>query len=78
MALEQKLKEIGLTPNEIRLYLALLEKGGATPPQLAQALSLPRSNIHYLLQHLVEKGFARKQAKGKRYSPMPPRTPPWS
>lgn len=71
MSLDQKLKEVGFTPNEIKVYLHVLEKGSSTPPQISKATSMPRSNIHYILQNLIEKDVLKKQNKGKRFVYIP-------
>lgn len=71
MNIEQKLKDIGLTQNEIKLYLYILEKGTSTPPQISKGLKITRSNIHYLLKSLIEKDLLKKQIKGKRYVYIP-------
>jgi len=71
MSLDLKLKEVGFTPNEVKIYLHILEKGTATPPKLSRAFSMPRSNIHYVLKNLVEKDVLRRQMKGKRFVYVP-------
>lgn len=71
MSLENRLKELGFTPNETRVYLHVLEMGSATPPQLSRAMGMPRSNIHYILQSLIEKEVVKRQAKGKRFVYIP-------
>lgn len=71
MNLNQSLKDIGFTPNEIKVYFYVLEKGASTPPQISKGISMPRSNIHYILTNLVEKDVLKKQVKGKRFVYIP-------
>lgn len=54
---ETELKELGLTDNEIKVYLALLEKGLLNPTKLAEITGLHRSYIYDTLDRLMEKGI---------------------
>ena len=51
----QELKELGLTDNEIKIYLALLELGTSTPSQISSKLGLSRSYVYDALDRLLEK-----------------------
>lgn len=64
--IEQSLHNIGLTPNETKLYLYLLEHGISTPPQLAKGLQLARPNCYDVLRRLIEKNLIEEQRHGKR------------
>lgn len=54
---EAELKELGLTDNEIKIYLALLEKGVLNPTQLSENTGLHRSYVYDTLERLIEKGI---------------------
>jgi len=54
---ETQLKELGLSDNEIKIYLALLEHGILNPTQLAEKTGLHRSYIYDTLDRLLEKGI---------------------
>ncbi len=53
---ETELKELGLTDNEIKIYLALLQKGILNPTQLSKNTGLHRSYIYDTLERLLERG----------------------
>ena len=54
---EQELNEIGLSNNEIKIYLALLKSGLLNPTQLAEKTGLHRSYVYDTLERLLEKGI---------------------
>jgi sugar-specific transcriptional regulator TrmB len=54
---EKQLKELGLTDNEIRIYLLLLKKGMLNPSQISEKLGLHRGYIYDALQRMQEKEF---------------------
>lgn len=64
--IEQSLHNIGLTQNETKLYLYVLENGISTPPQIAKGLHLARPNCYDVLRRLLEKGLIEEQRHGKR------------
>lgn len=64
--IEQSLHILGLTQNEIRLYLYLLEHGVSTPPQLAHGTQMERPNCYEILRRLKEKGLIAEQKHGQR------------
>lgn len=53
---EQELKELGLTDNEIKIYLTLLEHGTLNPTKLAENTGLHRSYVYDTLDRLMERG----------------------
>lgn len=53
---EAELKELGLTDNEIKIYLILLEYGALNPTKLAEKTGLHRSYIYDTLERLLDKG----------------------
>lgn len=52
---EQQLKELGLTDNEVRIYLLLLKEGIMNPTQISQKLGLHRGYIYDALERMQEK-----------------------
>lgn len=55
---EQELKELGLTENEIKIYLVLLEHGTQNPTKLAEKTGLHRSYVYDTTERLLERGIA--------------------
>ncbi|MEK6932515.1 MAG: helix-turn-helix domain-containing protein [Nanoarchaeota archaeon] len=54
---EQELNELGLSSNEIKIYLSLLKSGMLNPTQLAEKTGLHRSYVYDTLERLLEKGI---------------------
>lgn len=52
------LKECGLSNNEAKIYLALLESGTATATDIAKKTRLHRTNVYDSLKRMIEKGMA--------------------
>ncbi|MEW5996732.1 MAG: helix-turn-helix domain-containing protein [Candidatus Micrarchaeota archaeon] len=66
--LEKELEEVGLRPNEAKIYSALLRIGTATPAQVARETGLSRSYVYDALETLKAKGLVGMQMKnGKRH-----------
>ncbi|MBI2444581.1 MAG: helix-turn-helix domain-containing protein [Candidatus Magasanikbacteria bacterium] len=76
MKLDQFLSHIGFKNNEATVYLATLERGPISPPQLARETGLPRTTVNLILRHLVERGVVGKTTVKKRvrYLAEPPDT----
>lgn len=66
MIAEESLKPMGLNKSEAKVYLRLLETGAASPPQIAKATGIARTNCYHLLFSLKEKGLISEQQKGER------------
>jgi sugar-specific transcriptional regulator TrmB len=62
----QLLQEIGLNPSQARVYLALIEKGALTPPQVADAAEENRTNAYMVLEQLEKLGLAEKVPEAKK------------
>ena len=62
----QILEDIGLTPAEIKVYLALLELGTASAGPILDKTGLQNSVVHMTLNRLIEKGFVSYIKEGKR------------
>jgi len=52
---EQELKELGLTDNETRIYLLLLQQGMMNPSEISQKLGLHRGYVYDALERMQEK-----------------------
>ncbi len=74
MHISKELKKIGLTRSEIDIYIYLLGQGLSSPPAIAKATGIARTNCYNVLQRLKEKALIREQEKGKRkaYIPLDP------
>jgi len=57
MEIKTILKEFGLTDNEIKLYLKLLELGSSTSGELIKELGFYSKTIYELLDRLIDKGL---------------------
>lgn len=57
MTTERTLKEIGLTNNEIEVYLYLLKEGAKQVTHLSKTLKLNRSSVYEALDKLTNKGL---------------------
>jgi len=60
---EQTLIEIGMTLNEAKVYLALLEIGSSTVVEISKKCKIHRPNVYDSLQKLIEKGIVSLIAK---------------
>jgi len=69
--LTQKLKTLGLTENECKIYFALLKLGAGTAVQLSHESHLQRTEIYSLMSGLVSKGLVEETIdRPKRYKPV--------
>ncbi len=62
----EKLAEFGLTKNESRVYLALLEVGPTTTKALIEKSGMHTSKVYEALERLVQKGLAKFALEGGR------------
>lgn len=62
---EELLMYIGLTKNEAKVYLTLLDIGSATAHELSTKAGLHRTNIYDAIERLIEKGVASYIVKNK-------------
>ncbi len=53
-----ELKQLGLSENEIKVYIAVLELGTVKAGSIAKRVPLPRTTIYGVLKSLIEKGIA--------------------
>ena len=71
---EEILREIGLSPNEARIYETLLKTGEASVQAISLKSNVHRRNVYDSLSKLVEKGlasevFARGEKNFKAFNP---------
>ncbi len=52
---EEQLKSLGLTDNEVRIYLLLLQHGSLSPAEISQKLGLHRGYVYDALDRMQEK-----------------------
>lgn len=71
---ENVLSELGLSPNESKVYLALLSVGSTAVADIASKVDIHRVNIYDALRRLREKGLVASITKGDRtyYEPASP------
>ena len=60
------LKELGLTNNEIEVYLTLLKKGSISVNDIAERSGLHRQAVYDTLDRLLEKGFVNFVVKNNK------------
>jgi len=59
MEIIARLKEAGLTGNEAKVYLELLQSGSLSANRLAKNIGMDRTLAYTVLNHLIEKGQVR-------------------
>lgn len=72
--MEEALAALGFQPSEVRVYIALLELGGATVTEAAKRAKTTRTNTYDVLSRLVQIGLATRAAGEKKqtYQAEPP------
>jgi len=75
MEIESSLEKVGLSKQEVNIYLSSLKLGLAKASQIAQKAKIKREATYYVLRLLHEKGFISEVIKSgvKYYSAIPPR-----
>lgn len=73
-SLKKNLKTLGLTEEEINIYITALEQGSITVLELARRTKIPRTTVYLLIDSLTEKGLISLTAQGKKklYVPASP------
>jgi len=64
--IERTLKNVGMTKNEIKVYLALLKLGASKVGNISKEAETNRSYTYDALKRLLEKGLASYAIMGKR------------
>jgi HTH-type transcriptional regulator, sugar sensing transcriptional regulator len=74
MSLESSLSRAGLTPKEVKVYLACLQLGSATMTQISKNSEIKRSSTYLIVESLQIKGFLSSFKKDVKtyYAPEPP------
>lgn len=65
-SVQNMLEELGLSPNEVKVYLAGLELGAATAQQLAAKAAVVRPTAYVAIGGLVKHGLMSSFTKGKK------------
>lgn len=63
---EEQLHELGLTDNEVRIYLVLLRQDTLNPAEIAGKLGLHRSYTYDTLERMQEKGVVNSVLKNNK------------
>ena len=63
---EEQLKQIGLTDNEVRIYLFLLKNDISNPSKISQKLGLHRGYVYDTLRRMQEKGLVNSILKNNK------------
>lgn len=68
------LEEIGLSPNEAKIYEGLLELGQASVPEVSLKIGVHKRNVYDIIPKLLKKGLIYKIAAAKEnvYAPLGP------
>ena len=66
MDTQSTLESLGLTKNEVKTYLALLELGSVPAGPLIKKLGMHRAAVYNLLDILIEKGLVHFVSKANR------------
>src|SRR5690349_10276445 len=65
-SVQKQLEELGLSPNEVRVYLASLELGASTAQQIAAKAAVPRPTTYVAIGGLVKRGLVSSHTRGKK------------
>ena len=65
MIIDQELINLGLTKEESKVYLSVVELGGAFVSSIARRAKVNRSTCYHTLDNLVKKGLVSSYQKGK-------------
>lgn len=64
--LKEQLVAVGLTPDEIVIYLSILDAGSDSILHLSQNTGIPRTTVYLLIESLVEKKIVSEVVDGKK------------
>src|SRR3989344_4183249 len=62
----EKLKHLGLSENEAKIYMAMLELGPSVVVEIARKAQINRPTTYVQIESLKKKGLVSTQAKGKK------------
>lgn len=63
---EKQFRELGLTDNEVRIYLLLLKQGMMNPSEISQKLGLHRGYVYDALERMQEKEVVNSVLKANK------------
>lgn len=66
MVLQDKLKQLGLSENEAKTYMAMLELGPSVVVEIARKAQINRPTAYVQIESLNKKGLVSSQTKGKK------------
>ena len=68
------LEDIGLSPNEAKIYEGLLELGEASVPEISLRIGVHKRNIYDIIPKLLKKGLIYQivNSRENQYAPLPP------
>jgi sugar-specific transcriptional regulator TrmB len=61
-----KLRHLGLSENEAKVYMAMLELGPSVVVEIARKSGINRPTTYVQIESLKKKGLVSTQAKGKK------------
>lgn len=64
--LQNTLIDYGLTPNEAKTYLAMLNYGHSTILEISQETEIKRPTVYITIENLIQKGLVKAILKGKK------------
>jgi sugar-specific transcriptional regulator TrmB len=64
--IEIELKQIGLSSNEVKVYLLLIKSGQSSVQAITTQTSIPRSTVYETLKSLLEKGLIEEVIEHKK------------
>lgn len=64
--IKKSLQQLGLTSEEIEVYITTLRLGTATVLQIAQTVDIPRTTVYLLIDSLVAKGLLVQEVQEKK------------
>lgn len=65
-SVQKQLEDLGLSPNEVKVYLASLELGAATAQQIAAKAAVVRPTAYVAIGGLVKRGLMSSHTRGKK------------
>lgn len=65
-SVQKQLEALGLSPNEVKAYLASLEIGAATAQQIAAKAAVVRPTAYVAIGGLVKRGLMSSHTRGKK------------
>jgi hypothetical protein len=64
-SISDDLEQLGFTPREAKLYLALVGGGEFTAADLHRLAGIPRTKIYETLDSMVRRGFCTERVEGR-------------